>query len=453
MAEQHLAEQHLVILLVKLAVAASLASVLTRSGRFQRMLMREERTLGQRVQMALVCAAIFGAGVATRVITQITHDNYQAVDLGLEGTLVMGMLGGWVTGLLSGVLISVPAMLNRELMSMPLFAAAGAMGGLLRELAPDKESIWRFTPFPDLALWRGAVRLVRTRDLKLSLFSLVCVAAILSAEFLRGFIAAHLGRRGVFALQSNWTNSGPWMTVAVYATTLFATALPIKVWNSNRTEKKLEEQQMWLNRARLDALSSQINPHFLFNTLNSVAALIRIDPEQARQVVHRLSKILRRLLRQHENMTTLREELAFIDDYLSIEMIRFGENLRVHKEIDPATLELAVPSMLLQPLVENSIRHGLSSKVHGGQIRVRSRLAGDRVQILVEDDGVGIPEAKLATLFEQGIGVNNVNQRLKVLYGSDYRMWIDSREGEGTSTGVELPRQSSKNEVAMLAGG
>jgi two-component system, LytTR family, sensor kinase len=160
-------------------------------------------------------------------------------------------------------------------------------------------------------------------------------------------------------------------------------------------------------------------------------------------------------------MTTLREELAFIDDYLSIEMVRFGENLRVHKEIDPATLELAVPSMLLQPLVENSIRHGLSSKVQGGQIRVRSRLAGDRVQILVEDDGVGIPEAKLATLFEHGIGVNNVNQRLKVLYGSDYRMWIDSREGEGTSTGVELPRQSSKNEVApgpeghqrMLAGG
>jgi two-component system, LytTR family, sensor kinase len=450
-----MAEQHLVILLVKLAVAASLASVLTRSGRFQRMLMREERTLGQRVQMALVCALIFGMGVATRVITQLTHDNYQAVDLGLEGTLVMGMLGGYVTGVLSGVLISVPAMLNKELMSMPLFAAAGVMGGLLRELAPDKEFIWRFTLFPDLALVRAAVRLVRKRDLKLklSLFSLVCMAAILSAEFLRGFIAAHFGRRGVFALQSNWTNSGPWMTVAIYATTLFATVLPIKVWNSNRTEKKLEEQQMWLNRARLDALSSQINPHFLFNTLNSVAALIRIDPEQARQVVHRLSKILRRLLRQHENMTTLREELAFIDDYLSIEMVRFGENLRVHKEIDPATLELAVPSMLLQPLVENSIRHGLSSKVQGGQIRVRSRLAGDRVQILVEDDGVGIPEAKLATLFEHGIGVNNVNQRLKVLYGSDYRMWIDSREGEGTSTGVELPRQSSKNEVAVLAGG
>jgi two-component system LytT family sensor kinase len=245
------------------------------------------------------------------------------------------------------------------------------------------------------------------------------------------------------------------MTVAVYATTLFATALPIKVWNSNRNEKKLEEQEKWLNQARLAALSSQINPHFLFNTLNSVAALIRIDPGQARQVVHRLSKILRRLLKQQENMTTLRDELAFIDDYLSIETTRFGDKLRVQKDIDPTTLDMAVPSMLLQPLVENSIRHGLSTKVVGGTIRVRSRMAGNRLQILVEDDGVGIPEAKLATLFEHGIGVNNVNQRLKVLYGSEYRMWIDSHVGEGTSTGIELPEQSSVTvvEVESLAGG
>jgi two-component system LytT family sensor kinase len=129
-------QQHLVILLVKLAVAASLASVLTRSSRFQRMLMREERTMTQRVQMALVCALFFGAGVATRVLT---HGAYDAVDLGLEGSLVMGMLGGYVTGLLAGVLISLPAMFKGELLAMFLFAAVGVMGGLLRDIAPDKE--------------------------------------------------------------------------------------------------------------------------------------------------------------------------------------------------------------------------------------------------------------------------------------------------------------------------
>ncbi len=438
-------EQLLVILLVKLAVAASLASILTRSQRFQRMLLREERTLTQRVQMAVVCAVIFGLGVAVRVATK---DSYAAVDLGLEGCLVMGMLGGYVTGLLSGVLISIPAMFNGEFMSMPMLAAAGVLGGLLRDVAPDKEAIWTFSPFPDLTLWR----LVRKRDLRLPAFSLLCILAILLSELLRSGMA-HIqlqhNHPAVFAIQQKWTHLSPWIIVAIYTTTLFSTVLPIKVWNNNRNEKKLEQQQLRLNEARLAALSRQINPHFLFNTLNSVTSLIRQDPEQARQVVYKLSKILRRLLRQQENLVALREELSFIDDYLAIEIVRFGEKLHVVKDIDPVTLDMLVPSMLLQPIVENSIRHGLASKVDGGTIRLRSRLIANRLQILVEDDGVGIPESKLATLFEQGIGVSNVNERLKVLFGDDYKMWIDSRIGEGTSTGIELPEQASGRVVRV----
>ena len=428
-------DQHLAILLVKLAVAASLASLLTRSTGFQHMLMREERTLMQRVRMALVSAVIFGAGVATRVVTR---DAYQAVDLGLEGSLVMGMLGGYATGLLAGVLISIPAMLNGELMTMTLFAAVGVLGGLLRDVAPDKEAIWRLT-FPDQALYR----LLRKHDLRPTAFSLVAVLVILLAELLRSTIAKLFGAKGVFALQEKWSDQGAWVVVAVYATTLFATMLPLKIWNTKRYERQLELKQLSLNEARLAALSRQINPHFLFNTLNSVASLIRLNPEQARQVIYKLSNILRRLLRQQDNLTPLREELSFIDDYLAIEVVRFGDKLRFVKEIDPATLDSLVPSMLLQPLVENSIRHGLSSKVDGGTVRVRSRIAGGRLLITVEDDGVGIPESKLATLFEQGIGVSNVNERLKVLFGDDYKMWIDSRLGEGTTTGIELPAQAA----------
>jgi len=130
-------------------------------------------------------------------------------------------------------------------------------------------------------------------------------------------------------------------------------------------------------------------------------------------------------------------------------MVRFGDKLRFVKEIDPATRSLLVPSMLLQPLVENSIKHGLANKVDGGTIRVRSYLSEGRLHIVVEDDGLGIPEAKLATLFERGIGVNNVNERLKVLFGTGYRMWIDSRVGEGTSTGIEIPEQTSGNLVGV----
>src|ERR1051326_5861540 len=263
-------EQHLVILLVKLAVAASLASVLTRSGRFQRMLMREERTVLQRIQMAIVCAVIFGSGVAARVVTK---DAY--LDLGLEGSLVLGLLGGYVTGLLAGVLISIPAMLSGELMTMTLFAAVGLMGALLRDLAPDKEPLWQFPPFPDLSLWR----LIRRRDYRFAAFSLACVIVILLSELLRTALAV-LFPKGIFLMQRDWGEGNVLLTLAISGCTLFSAVLPIKVWNSNRNEKRLEQQQRHLNEARLSALSRQINPHFLFNTLNSVAALIRSNPDQ-----------------------------------------------------------------------------------------------------------------------------------------------------------------------------
>ena len=429
-------EQHLLNLLVKLAVAAALASILTRFAAFQRMLMREERTLSQRVHMALVGGLLYGAGVATRALAP---GAYQAVDLGLEGSLVLGMLGGYVTGLAAGVLISLPAMLNGEYLSMLLLAAVGVMGGLLRDLAPDYEFLWKVTPVPEL--WR--------RDIKVPLFSLAAVCVILFAELLRSILTSTFPPKLIFSMHQSWGNLSAWMLVAIYATTLYATVLPIKIWNSSRNEKKLEQQQFSLNEARLAALSSQINPHFLFNTLNSVASLIRLSPEEARQMIYRLSKILRRLLKQQDNYTSLSEELSFIDDYLSIEMVRFGEKLRFTKEIDEDTRDLPVPSMMLQPIIENSIRHGLSSKVDGGTIRVRSHLSGGYLQILVEDDGVGIPEAKLARLYEQGIGVSNVNERLKVLYGDRYRMWIDSRLGEGTTTCIELPVDSSGTVVGV----
>lgn len=423
--------QQLVVLLLRLAVAASLASILSRFSAFQRMLMREERTLVQRAKLALSCSAAYGAGVATRVYNPAA---YQAVDLGLEGSLVAGMVGGYVTGLLSGVLISLPAMFHGEFMSMPLFAGVGVLGGLLRDIAPEKEDIWRFSPIFGL----NPARLRQRQSQLRVMFQLFCLFTILFAELLRYSVARWFPTT-VFSLARLWGETNLGVGIGICASTVFAVMLPLKIWNNTRNEKKLEAQQLRLNEARLAALTSQINPHFLFNTLNSVSSLIRTNPDQARSVVYRLSSILRRLLRKTDNLTPLREELAFIDNYMNIEMVRFGEKLRFVKEIDPETLDRMVPSMMLQPIIENSIRHGLSSKVEGGMIRVRSSVADGKLQLVVEDDGVGIPEARLATLFEQGIGVSNVNERLKVLFGQDYRMWIDSKPGEGTRTGIEIP--------------
>ncbi len=420
-------------LLAKLAVSAGIASVLARSNHFKAMLMRENRTLGQRLKLGLWFSIVYGASLAARML----NSNYAAADLCLEGSLLAGILGGYVTGLFSGILISLPA-LHHEPLTLLLLAGIGLLGGVLRDLAPDPEEIWRFSPFPDLNLVRF---FKETRNYQRTTFHLLAGAGILAAEFLRQMLS---GGGRLFSLYPE-RHPQPLPTVALYATSLFAVTIPLKIWNNTRNEKKLEEQQRLLVEARLAALTSQINPHFLFNTLNSVSSLIRTDPDQARIMVVRLSKVLRRLLRKHETFTPLREELSFIEDYLAIEVVRFGDKLRFQKDIAEETLDMLVPSMLLQPLVENSIKHGLSSKVEGGTIRIRTERKGERLHLLVEDDGVGIPDSKLATLLDGGIGVTNVNERLKVLFGNEYRMWIDSQPGHGTRIEIEVPELQTES--------
>lgn len=424
-------ERYFITLLVKLGVAASIAGFVIRYQPLRRTLMRDARTLDQRLRLSLWFSGIFASGVAIRVMVR----SYEAVDLGLEGSMLAGVVGGYVTGLLSGILISLPAMFNHEFLSLPLFAGIGILGGLVRDLASDKEDIWRFSPLFDLNLIRA---LTKRHNYGRALLHFIFVGAILIAEFLRQALGDIFPGR-IFSVDDSWKDP-PFLTmVAVYATTFFAVALPLKVWNNTRTEVKLEEQERLLMQARLDALTSQINPHFLFNTLNSVSALIRTDPGQARVMVLKLSRILRRRLRHNENFASLRDELEFINDYLSIEMTRFGEKLRYVQNVDPDTLDMLVPSMLLQPLVENSIKHGLSSKVEGGVLTIETHRLASRLQVIVQDDGVGISEEKLATLLAQGIGVSNVTERLKVLFGTDYRMWIDSRAGRGTRISIEMP--------------
>lgn len=424
-------EQLLVILLVKLAVAASIASLLSRSTRFLNLLLHEERNWLQRLEVTGGISLFYVAGSTVRVLTR----TYLAVDMSLEGSMLAGIVGGYVSGLLTGVITSLPAMFAGEYLAMPLYAAVGVLGGLLRDLAPKEDEIWRFSPFFDLSLYR----LIRyPAEHRRTLYHVTIILAILVAELLRSLATGLFGKRYLFTL---YTDHSGWMVVGIFLSTIFAVSIPLKIWNSARNERLLESKERLLVQARLAALSSQINPHFLFNTLNTVSSLIRTNPERARLVVYKLSSILRRLLRKTDNFAPLREELAFIDDYLSIEMVRFGEKLRFVKEVEPGALDCLIPAMLLQPLVENSIRHGLASKVDGGTIRLAAARSGDgRIILTVEDDGVGIEETRLATLLEQGgIGVSNVNERLLVIFGKNYRLSVNSRPGEGTRTDIEIP--------------
>src|SRR4051794_3493094 len=424
-----LLQDYLVPLLLKLGVMASIASILARSSTFKAMLMLENRTLNQRMTLSGLLSLVFGGSVAMRVLAP----TYRVADLGLEGSLIAGILGGYVTGLVCGVLISLPAVFAGQALTMPLFAGIGVLGGVLRDLAPTPGEIWRFSFF-DLSIYRF---FKESKNYQRASFHLIFFAGVLVAEGVRQGMAKFV-EKDVYLLIRNATDVA--QIAAVYLATIFTVFVPLKIWNSARNEKKLEEQERLLAEARLAALTSQINPHFLFNTLNSVSSLIRTDPNQARVMVVRLSKVLRRLLRKHEHFSALRDELSFIEDYLAIEVVRFGDKLRFERDVSEDTLDMLVPSMLLQPLVENSIKHGLSNKVEGGTIRIRTYRKETRLCLVVEDDGVGIPESKLATLLDRGIGVNNVHERLKVLFGNEYRMWIESQPGQGARIQIEVPQ-------------
>jgi two-component system LytT family sensor kinase len=435
-----LTQQQLAALLIKVAVSASIASILMRFARIQKILLVDDRTVADRLQLAFIFSVVFGASAEVRILA----NQYPAIDLAMEGAIIAGMLGGYVSGLVTGLCVSLPGMFAGKFMSMPLFAAAGIIGALMHDLAPRREDVWYFSPFVDLNLYRlfrQVLRLhrpIQRRVIELAAFNVMCNALVIVAELFRWGIHRVFTKHGTFFL-FNGDPLNSWIFAASAATTLFAVALPLRIWSSYRAERQLELQRSRLAEARLTALTNQINPHFLFNTLNSLSTLIRIDPDRARGMVYKLSNILRRLLRKTENFSPLREEVSFIDDYLAIEVVRFGNKLRFFKEIDENTLDRMVPSMILQPIVENSIKHGLANKVEGGMIRLRTWLEGTRLNILVEDDGVGIPEAKLAALFNSGIGVSNVNERLRVLFGPAYRLVIDSTPGQGTRTLIEIP--------------
>jgi two-component system LytT family sensor kinase len=162
-------------------------------------------------------------------------------------------------------------------------------------------------------------------------------------------------------------------------------------------------------------------------------------------MIVKLGNILRVLLRERDAFVPLREELEFTDDYLDIEVVRFGEKLRVVKDIDPATLDLMIPSMVLQPLIENSIKHGLEPRISGGTITVRSRARDGRLMVQIEDDGVGV-HTDLESVGSQkrtGIGLKNVRERLQVLFGNDAGLEVESRPGRGTRVTVEVPQTTA----------
>jgi two-component system LytT family sensor kinase len=427
-------EQFLTTLIVKLAAMAVLATMLARYRRFRHILIFERRGWVDRLAFTLS----IGVPLSGVVIVRLLLD-YRAADLTLEGAFIAGLLAGPYTGALVGLIVALPALVAGEFIALPFAVGCGFAGGGLRELVPT-EAIWRFTPFIFVDLPKHLWQMVRKFEPN---WQMALLVAPVGLELVRQALGARFGEQRLFFLH----HGVPWSTPLVVLGTVLTVATPIKIWNSARIEHKLHEQEKLLLAAKIEALKSQINPHFLFNTLTSISSLIRSQPDTARMLIVKLSALLRRLLRSQEHFVTLREELESIDEYLDIEVVRFGTKLRVRKEISPDTLDVVVPSMILQPLVENSIKHGLSRKIGPGVITLRSRRAGGRAVIEVEDDGMGFVLDRLNQPMSSGIGLANVRERLRVIYGATYQLRLDSTPGKGTSAVIEVPELIATEQI------
>ncbi|MBI4719774.1 MAG: histidine kinase, partial [Chitinivibrionia bacterium] len=322
-------------LLLKLGVMAGLATVLISSARFKRLLFAEREGPGRDMKLGVLLASLFSFVAAVRILV-----GYGAVDVSLPGAFLIGLMCGIGPGAAAGVIISAPAVLGGEYLALPLFAAAGITGGVIRRSVADYSIIWSFSPLP---------------------FVNMCVG------------------------------------------------IPLKIWNNTRLEQQLEQRELRLVEARYQALKSQINPHFLFNTLNSVASCIGSEPRKARWIIVKLSEILRRLLYSEGDFVPLSKELDFIESYLQIETIRFGEEkLRVTTSIDPRVLDVPVPGMVLQPFVENALKHGIAPLIEGGRLDLSAGKEEGATVVTIRDNGPGMRE----DYSRKGIGVRNVVERL-----------------------------------------
>jgi len=206
-------------------------------------------------------------------------------------------------------------------------------------------------------------------------------------------------------------------------------------------EREIQTSQLkaQLVQAQLQSLRMQLQPHFLFNTLNGIAGLVRNQENKAAvDMISGLSQLLRHALANSDRQeVTLREELDFLELYLDIEQMRFSDRLSVEMKIDPDTLEALVPNLILQPLAENAIRHGIARRVSAGTVRISARVQQGLLQIGIEDDGPGFSNE--ATGDGSGIGLRNTCDRLERLYGEEYKFDMRNREPRGAEVTLSIP--------------
>jgi signal transduction histidine kinase len=229
-----------------------------------------------------------------------------------------------------------------------------------------------------------------------------------------------------------------WEMMTYWAVVAFSNALDFHHESQERTLAAAQLEAR-LAEAQLQALQRQLHPHFLFNTLHTISALMHRDVDAADAMLARLSDLLRLTLDQvGTQVVPLKEELDFVEKYLEIEKTRFGDRLQVRIAAEPGTLDASVPNFILQPLVENALRHGIGPKLGVGTLDVQTERGGDRLRLVVRDDGRGVPPEQL-TEFNTGVGLGNTRSRLQHMYGANHRFEFETPEGGGLVVTIEIP--------------
>ena len=227
-----------------------------------------------------------------------------------------------------------------------------------------------------------------------------------------------------------------WLIVAAYHAWLYHRAYEARTLRASQLEALLAQ-------AQLDTLRMQLHPHFLFNTLHSISALMAKDVPTARRMIARLSDLLRLSLDEDgAQEVPLAQELDFLRQYVELQRMRFGDRLTVELDAPEAALEVPVPRLVLQPLVENAIRHGVAKRARAGRVEVQARLEGGRLRITVADDGPGLPPGGAAALRE-GVGLRNTRARLAQLHGGAQRFAIADRPGGGVIVTLAVPARGA----------
>ena len=433
-------EQLLIInLLLRVAVMAGIVSLVMGFGFMADFIVRRSATGRDRFKIALLLAFVFVVSVLIRRLT-----NQGAMDVSLEGTLLAGFIGGTGVGAFVGASIGLTCFLFGETVALPFYTIMGLAGGLLYTRLGSMGEIWSYSLNPFMIIYNFFEKLFRGRlDRNFIPFAVVLVFAAVRYYLVRGF---------GFLIYPYITLSGV-ILVLDYAVAVYTLGVGLKIAANMRSEIIVREEERQLIHARLATLRSQINPHFLFNTLNTISALIRTDAERAREMTRKLSQIFRKSLEDSSDIHSLRDEIKFIDDYLSIEKVRFGdEKLKVVKDVDSASLGHEIPSMILQPIVENAIKHGISRTMEGGTLLITGRTAGNGIEIKIENDGPEAGELDLDELMQRGMGLQNVSERLNIYACGEGRLSISGRPGGGVVVSLYVPKITEGREIIADTG-